>query len=553
MKLQTTRTIVAAFLLLIHSCWASPATAAPKNKKPVEGRIVQIADGELIVDIGLDAGLPKAARVKVFRRLEVTHPVTKKTVVDRFLIGEIQLQQVGEVLSITRNYDKLARPAAVGDFVVFDAPAVSPVILKPAKTKSNRPVRSKADPEKQKVDETFYKTLGQPITTRIELWETFLAKNPKSPYAEAVNVEVTWLRGRLDAERRLAEERAQYADDKKEAARIRAASRASSNSVAPKRAPVNSETPVVATFRSPQNVAQARLLVREFGKPTYETIDMQPNGDTQWSVNLPAELVQEPGVLEYSVEAVRKDGQLERAENAGTVEVYTPPQDPAPRPNRSRARVTGEFVNFNLGSGTDEYWRAEADYRYDLGLGWLEGFRVGAGIFNGTGASVSEIAANEDSRSEIAANEDSRFLSLGYGFAEVDSAIGDFWGLGFAMMLGNRQGDDIDTFESSVGVRGFLRIGKFDGTRLTTGLAFIGGLGSEAWMTLDLLEIPKVPMEAEVVVTNLPVGEDLGVSLKYGAGYEFYDGFSVLGHVGWNARTINHHGPGAGLSLNINW
>ena len=42
--------------------------AATKDKKPVEGRVVQIADGELIVDIGLDAGLPKAARPRAWWR-----------------------------------------------------------------------------------------------------------------------------------------------------------------------------------------------------------------------------------------------------------------------------------------------------------------------------------------------------------------------------------------------------------------------------------------------------------------------------------------------------
>lgn len=527
-------------------CFAASAAFAANESKPVEGSVVEISNDELIVDIGDDQGVPSQAVVLIYRRLEVTHPVTKDTMVDRFLIGTLQLNQVGSVLSISRDYKRLSRSPKVGDFIVYLPDGAQRQEKKP-EPENESPATAEnvelVDSDKVAVEELFFSTLGQPITRRIDLYMDFLKSNPDNTYAEDVQVELSWMRQRLDEERRLAEERAVQ----KEAAKSAAASRESEQKVkgestAPGRVAVNRAAPIVATFANPENLKEARAYVRTRGAPRFDEVAMKAYGGHAWRADLPAPYTAEPMEIEYFVEAVRTDGQLEQA-GSGLVEVYEPPRDPAPVDNRSRARVESEFVDFKMGEGVDQYWRMEADYRYELDQPWLHGFRAGAGIFDGEGASVSAIAAGSETRS----------LSLAYGFAEMDWAAGRYFGTGVAVMLGNRQGDTLNTFKSSFGLRAFMRLGPENGTQLQSGLSLIGGLGSEAWINLDLLEVDRVPMRAEVVVTNLPVGEDLGVSLKAGAGYQLTDAVSVMGHIAWNARTINHHGPGAGASLNINW
>jgi len=536
------RRLLSLTVATLLCCTANLAFATGKSK-PVEGSVVKIADGELIVDLGDTEGLPSRATVLIYRRLVVTHPVTQREIVDRFLIGTLMLDQVGSKLSISRTYNVLSRPPQVGDFVVYlpdGAPDQKEEL--PEEERLTTAESAEPTPQKDAVDELVLSTLGKPITKRIELYMNFLKTNPDNPYAEAIGTELAWMRQRLDEERGLAEERAAEKDAEK-AARIREARRrVEGKTSAPARVAVNAVAPVVATFANPENVQQARAFVRLKGAPRFDEVAMQTYGGHAWRADLPANYTTEPAEVEYFVEAIRTDGQLERA-GGGIVQVYEPPKDPAPVANRSKARIEAEFVDFKIGEGVDQYWRMEADYRYKLDQPWLHGFRAGAGIFDGEGASVSAIASGAQSRN----------LSLAYGFAEMDFAAGNYFGTGFAVMLGNRQSDGLDTFQSSFGLRAFMRLGPEDGTRLQTGLALISGLGSEAWINLDLLEIHRVPMRAEVVVTNLPVGEDLGVSLKTGAGYQFTDAFSLMGHIAWNARTINHHGPGAGASINIDW
>ena len=70
---------------------ATPAFAGEAS----EGVVVQIADGEVVFDLGSAAGLEPGGTVRFFRRLTVKHPVTGKEVVDRFPIGAVRPTEVG--------------------------------------------------------------------------------------------------------------------------------------------------------------------------------------------------------------------------------------------------------------------------------------------------------------------------------------------------------------------------------------------------------------------------------------------------------------------------
>ena len=60
-------------------------------------------------------------------------------------------------------------------------------------------------------------------------------------------------------------------------------------------------------------------------------------------------------------------------------------------------------------------------------------------------------------------------------------------------------------------------------------------------------------MSAEVVVTNEPIGEDLGVRLIYTVGRSITPWLDVSGRVSYQLRDINHSGLGFGLGTTFHW
>lgn len=168
---------------------------------------------------------------------------------------------------------------------------------------------------------------------------------------------------------------------------------------------------------------------------------------------------------------------------------------------------------------------------------------MGVGVFNGKGGTLEALASGQNARAR----------EVSYGFAELELALGQYVGLSGRILLGNLGGNDQSTLGQASGFRTQLRVGEYDGTNLELGTALTDGIGNEGWITFNLDAIDRVPMEASVVVTNLPVGSQLGVSLNYGAGWAFTDWFALLGRVGWNARTINDFGPTFGLASTLTW
>ncbi len=490
-----------------------------------EGVIVQRSPGEVVIDLGTKDGLSPGAEVAVYRRLEVVHPVTKKKVEDRFPIGIVKLDEVGQNLSIVRVWTQLERPPEPGDFVAFRTPP-------PAVPKDDR-----ATVVDDPVEAAFRATLGRSLHDRVATWQGYLRKNPESPWVAEVQNELHWLRLSIENQSATAASVAPPPPDDKADAVV----------ALPRAVEQGGRILVDVAAQHPERVDRIRVGARRPGDPMYEVIELQPSGDHNWSGELTPGPWAAGDQIEYFAETIRKDGQLERATAHATpiVDVRAPEPDPASAVGRSSATMVAEAVNFKAGAGDDEYTRFEARYRYAVDAWVLRGFSVGVGLFRGTGASVADINAGEPSRASL----------LGYGFAELDFGFGDYFGINSRIMAGNNQqlGIPDSVFENAFGFGSELRFGKQDGTKLLVGSSFTETIGAEAWITLDVDAIERVPMLGEVVVTNLPVGENLGVSLNYGIGYAFTDWFSLLGRLGWNARTITHHGPTAGLSTVFQW
>src|SRR6185369_2752594 len=91
--------------------------AAPTND--VEGYVLTLDSGDVVVDVGKLRGASVGDVVELWRPLKLKHPVTGKMVVDRFRIGTLKLVQVRDQLSLAQPDGALARPVAAGDVVVL--------------------------------------------------------------------------------------------------------------------------------------------------------------------------------------------------------------------------------------------------------------------------------------------------------------------------------------------------------------------------------------------------------------------------------------------------
>lgn len=527
------RLLGAALAWALVAAWGAAAAAQER----VEGVVVAVEEGEIIVDLGREDGLANGAEVLLYRHLEVKHPVTGKTIVDRFPAGAMALEKVGEQLSVTllKGQEQLERYPRAGDFVVWEPKPerVAPIEL------AEEPLKA-VGPALKAIEQAFSRTLGQPLDVRVAVWERYLKEHPQSPYLTQVGRELEWLRLKLAEARR-----ARVALEKQEDKARR--DRPLKGVVVTPRWLARGQEPLVvtATVDEAQLVSRMRILLRRPDDTGFEAVDMARSGDFAWSVRLGAPWT-DAERLDFFVEAVRTNGELEPVANdagsPGTLFIEEPEPKVQARGGRSRARTTFEAVDFKSGEGDDSFLRFESDYRYTMDFGIFKAFTVGIGIFDGEGGTVNQVERGE-----------TRSLNTNYGFAELELGLHRVVGLSGRVLVGDQSRDEEAALSGAFGFRGQLRIGEFDGTRLELGGALTDGLGTEGWIGLWIAAVEDLPMLGEVIVTNLPVGEDLGVSLNYGVGYEVLEGFLPMVRVGWNARTINHTGFSAGLSAAYSW
>src|SRR5687768_9345283 len=96
------------------------ALAQPRDV--VEGHVIELSEGDIVVDLARARGASDGAIVELWRPLAVKHPLTGQVIAERFLIGRLRLVQVREALSLARAEGKLARAAQAGDVVILRAP-----------------------------------------------------------------------------------------------------------------------------------------------------------------------------------------------------------------------------------------------------------------------------------------------------------------------------------------------------------------------------------------------------------------------------------------------
>ena len=537
--------------LLYATTFCIMATAhAQQNKKPYswEGDIsdfavvVLVSKKEIVFDRGTNAGVKTGDKVVLYRTLTIHHPLSKEKITDKFPIGEVRVAESSELLSIIKNFKRLAYTPKAGDLVL-----VSP--RQPAKP-ARRPEVAAADPvqvpcptvpvtgisdEVKALHSAYLKSLGRSIDKRIWVYEKFVDKYPTGTYADAVQNEIAWL-GALG----------QHMTEKNE--KIEPGGEVMHSPIT--YLEVGDTAQVVIAIIAKQPAHGARLFLRKVGDEGFDEMPLEPTGAYYFRGVIPEQYVSKRGRFEYFIEVAFVEGKsvpkVASGANPYVVKVTTPVVDKIEYADRSVARVMFEYVNFDMDKNVDdEYWAFEADYFYRIST-FLYGVRVGMGIFSGTGGVLKEIEESKDNNREAAVN---------YGYLEGEFEVVPMFHFMLRLAVGNhRTGDEDAMMDSVFGFEGGVRIGEELKTNLVASGAVLQQIGYEARLALEINVFKRVPINLEGLVTNYPVNDSHpGLRIVLGTGFRFTDWLAILARGSWNARTIKHTGFGGGASLALSW
>src|SRR5690606_13006378 len=139
-----------------------------------------------------------------WRPIEIRHPVTKRALSDRFLIGELELVQVRPAMTLARVAGTISRPPAPGDVILTLAPLRPPpreAQPTPPGTAAEPPSSAQPsddDPHAQAIGQLLLALRGAAPDVRARAYEDLADSAPESPYAEALRGEAAALRSRRD-------------------------------------------------------------------------------------------------------------------------------------------------------------------------------------------------------------------------------------------------------------------------------------------------------------------------------------------------------------------
>jgi hypothetical protein len=514
--------------LIAAGCLMTPALIASAYAAPVEGVVVSVSETEVVLDVGRDRGLQPNTPLRLFRRLVVTHPITKETIEDRFPIGTVVPAEVGARLTIVRSWSKLSRPPAAGDFVVLG------VDDQPAKVRAK--VEAQCKPAGRKaadivaLEALLMRSLGESPERRVQAYRAFTVRYPQSHHVPAVQAEIAALQRAVVPVAAL--------PPPLEAPKVVHLTARS----------VRAGQPLTLAVGLPNNdaVEAVRVVAYRHAELPWQTFEMKPDGDAYYRVTLPASFMERAGVLGYVIEVVRDDQVWEAVANSTKpvkVKVLAPPPEDRP-PGASRFEVFGRMVDFNTaGDAVDAYFQFESAFSYVIGHDLLRSVRVGIGLLDGEGGETEAIDLGGATRT----------FSLNYAFAEAELSLSRWAGVTGRLTTGSHHQTDDGSASTLTGVEGRVRVGLVDETRIEVGASALDVLGAQGFINLFVEVVPDVPIRAGAVVTNLPVDGDLGVQLEGQVGYRVSNLLTVHALAGWNARTINHYGFTGGGGLTLDW
>lgn len=528
------------------------APSVPVSWTTVEGRIVGVEDGKLIVDVGARIGATAGLTAELWRPLKVKNPVTGRLVEDRYRIGALRLTEALDVMSFAEPEGEQRRPPSPGDIIVVRVPAVA----RGAQGAAARAVPEAAaaplpaaDPDAAAVTLLLESLRGKSPEARIREMKAWVGKNPRNRFVPSITEELTTLQ-RLVVERQ--------------------APRAAG--APPLAAPLPVE-PGLLHFLPPRrglegerlelgvelsgDVRGAVLHTRHAREVAYASTRMEAAGRRFWVGTVPAERVRDP-VLEYFIEAVRPDGStLALVGDAERPLRIATPEKPRPKPPLSHTSVASiytDYADYNRLRGND--WLSQTEGYFGMRLADLgvRAVRTGFGVYRGKGGSIFELDVQELTP---------RAAGLTYGYLEGELGVSRIVSFIGRLSVGLGQGG------VTGGGQAHLRIGSDIETNLVVGGEVLGGIGLRGDAQLELSPKGLVPVMIRTEVTNQPAGvasegltggasvarraSDVGGRVILQAGYRIVPSFVVFGRISGEGRTINHAGPGFGGGFAFEW
>ncbi len=542
------------------------AQASDFGTEGVDGHVVALYDGDIVVDLARANGATEGAVVELWRPLKLKHPVTGEPLTDRFRIGRLRLTQVQAKLSFARPDGKLARPPEAGDIVVLRSPkratlasypgepeAAAKPQPPPAPTAAAAPTApgraafddgstapapqpaALADADATHVLRILEAVRGKGVRARIVAYEKHVKERPNSRYAAVLWEEAQKLRALVALE----------AASEGEGPTLRSFQPAGE---AYSRAPVT----LVAEI---EGASGAVLHARAPTEVSYTSVPMKLVGPNYYSGTLPPERSAAPGV-DYFVEAVTAAGEpvalVGSAEKPERLNVVDAPRPEAPPGHDSIASIATDFANWNLGNNNDVVLQTEGYVGMRFADKGLRATRTGFGVYRGRGGSLEEL----DSQ-----GLDGRNVGLTYGYLEGEYGVSHFTGLVARVLVG------LERDGLTAGFLGFVRLGNDRETNLLLGAEVLGTIGIRGITQLELATFPRFPILLRTEVTNQPAGAasgdsapttsheqgDVGGRAIAQLGYRVVPPLTLAVRGSYQGRTINHAGPGFGGGVTYTW
>ncbi len=554
--------------------------ASPSPAAPASATIVRIDGGDFVLDVGA-AALGEARTLTVYRRVVVRHPLTRKALEDRFAIGELQVVQTGETLSLAHEVGASSRPFAIGDRAELHAsanarstaaqpaPSASTAAASSAAVDTQAPTPSSAAAtpsasataavtitqsstgasalDAQAADLLRYHeaTLGQAPEHRARIYRTYLERNPQSRYRTLIEQEIRYLRALQRAE----SEHAHNASEARRDALLASAIEL----LPPDYAPRERALELAARVRPEAEVRGLVLHLRGPGEKVYRSLSFTLDGHGHARVGIPAALMQAPEVA-FFVEAVDQRGKtattFASAKAPHVIRVPKPLEVAGARRDPvMRVHWSSEIASFDGTSGRDYFLINEGDFFYRIGYGHLYGIRMGYGRFDGEGGTVEQLDV---------LRLDPAPAGFTYAYFEGELTLTELLGVAVrgTLGLGRPDAEETDQADGEItgGFQARLRIGDPNATNLVIGGELLPEIGQRALLHFGWELIDRVPMAAEVQVTDQPVNSDeLAVRIVYELGYRLTDRVALALRPSYQLRTIRHAGPGLGLSATFDW
>ncbi len=521
--------------VVVAAVLAAPSAAHAQARDRSEGTVLALEGNDLIVDLGSSKGAHAGLVVELWRPVRLKHPVTGRTLTDRFRIGRVQLTQVQGTLSLAQAQGDLLREPAAGDLVIATAPALAPEskaapplppesagAAKVAAAAAAAPNEAPRDPDAQSLAQLFSSLEGTIPEARSRAYALYLNAHPKSRFAGVLREEIEALRA-AGAVARPSEPAYEHAE-----------------TPLPR---VRPNAPQPFAVELDRRFVGAVVHVRKKGVPGYTSLPMAAAGPGYWAATLPAREMATPGA-EYFVEGVPETGKpvamVGTAESPRPIEVDSVPLAGKSPGTLAQLSLQSEYASFNAKKQNDYLFQTEGTFGWRLRDVGLRAVRSGFGVFRGEGGTLRDL---DDP------NVGPREVGLTYGWVEVEAGFTEKYGLVGRPIVGLRERG------VSGGAQAFFRIGSDLTTNLMFGGEALGGIGMRGIVQLAWRTVRRVPILLRTEVTNQPagVGSDVGARAIAQIGYEIVPQLAVAARLSYQGRTINHSGPGAGLAVSYQW